>query len=319
MLNFIYLAGGITLIIYGANWLVEGASAIAKKFGISDLVIGLTIVALGTSAPELTVNIFSALKGSTDIAVGNVLGSNICNILLILGVTTIISPIEIKRNTQWREIPFALLSAIVLAIIANDILLDDATNGNFITRIDGLILLCFMAIFLVYTFEIAQHTSKSEILENVSPLPTWKSATFIVAGLAGLFLGGQYLVEGAVNIAKLFGMSEKVIGLTIISIGTSLPELATSIVAARAKKADIAIGNVIGSNIFNTFFILGTTATIKPLPISASLNIDLGVNLGVGSLLFMATFLFSRNTLGRKEGIVFVSLYIAYLVYSLWQ
>jgi cation:H+ antiporter len=168
MLNLIYLAGGIALIIYGANWLVEGASSVAKKFGISDLVIGLTIVAFGTSAPELTVNIFSALKGSTDIAVGNILGSNICNILLILGITTIISPIKIKKNTQWREIPFALLSAIVLGIVANDILLDNATTGNFVTRIDGLVLLCFMVIFLVYTFEIAQHTSDSETLEAVA-------------------------------------------------------------------------------------------------------------------------------------------------------
>lgn len=319
MLNFIYLAGGIALIIYGANWLVDGASSVAKKFGISDLVIGLTIVAFGTSAPELTVNIFSALKGSTDIAVGNVLGSNICNILLILGITTIISPIKIKKNTQWREIPFALLSAIVLGIVANDILLDNATNGNFITRVDGLILLCFMAIFLVYTFEIARYTSDSETLEAVVPLPIWKSAALIVAGLAGLFFGGQYLVEGAVNIAKLLGMTEKVIGLTIIAIGTSLPELATSIVAARAKKADMAIGNVIGSNIFNTFFILGTTSMIKPLPISASLSTDLMVNLGVSILLFIATFVFSRNVLGRSEGIIFVSLYVGYLAYVLFQ
>lgn len=307
------------MIIYGANWLVDGASSVAKKFGISDLVIGLTIVAFGTSAPELTVNIFSALKGSTDIAVGNVLGSNICNILLILGITTIISPIKIKKNTQWREIPFALLSAIVLGIVANDILLDNATNGNFITRVDGLILLCFMAIFLVYTFEIARYTSDSETLEAVVPLPIWKSAALIVAGLAGLFFGGQYLVEGAVNIAKLLGMTEKVIGLTIIAIGTSLPELATSIVAARAKKADMAIGNVIGSNIFNTFFILGTTSMIKPLPISASLSTDLMVNLGVSILLFIATFVFSRNVLGRSEGIIFVSLYVGYLAYVLFQ
>ncbi|MEY3239837.1 MAG: hypothetical protein RIR11_1275 [Bacteroidota bacterium] len=319
MLNFIYLAGGIALIIYGANWLVEGASSVAKKFGISDLVIGLTIVAFGTSAPELTVNIFSALKGSTDIAVGNVLGSNICNILLILGITTIISPIKIKKNTQWREIPFALLSAIVLGIVANDILLDNATNGNFVTRVDGLILLCFMVIFLVYTFEIARYTSDSETLEAVVPLPIWKSAALIVAGLAGLFFGGQYLVEGAVNIAKLLGMTEKVIGLTIIAIGTSLPELATSIVAARAKKADMAIGNVIGSNIFNTFFILGMTSTIKPLPISASLSTDLMVNLGVSILLFIATFVFSRNVLGRSEGVIFVSLYVGYLAYVLFQ
>lgn len=315
MLNFIYLVGGIALIIYGANWLVDGASSIAKKFGISDLVIGLTIVAFGTSAPELTVNIFSALKGSTDIAVGNVLGSNICNVLLILGTTTLISPIHVKKNTQWREIPFALLAAIVLAILTNDVFLDKAAGGNFVSRIDGLILLCFMSIFLVYTFEIAQHTADSS--ETVQSLPPAKAILFIIGGLAGLFFGGQYLVEGAVNIAKLIGISEKVIGLTIIAIGTSLPELATSIVAARKGKGDMAIGNVIGSNIFNTFFILGTTATIYSLPISDSLSFDLMFNLVVGLLLFLATFVFSRNKIGKAEGGIFIVLYLSYLGYSL--
>ena len=317
MLNFIYLLGGITLIIYSANWLVEGASAIAKKIGISDLVIGLTIVALGTSAPELTVNIFSALKGSTDIAVGNVLGSNVCNILLILGIATIINPITIKKKTQWREIPFALLAAVVLGIIANDVYLDNAPQGNFVSRLDGLILLCFFAIFLVYTFEIARHVSDDS--EKVEVSPTWKAALFILCGLVGLLFGGQYLVEGAVNIAKLIGMSEKVIGLTIIAIGTSLPELATTIVAARKKKGDLAIGNVIGSNIFNTFFILGTTATIHPLPITASMNVDLAFNLIVSVLLFGATFIFTRGILGKIEGSIFVALYFSFLTYSLLQ
>ncbi len=315
MLNFIYLIGGIALIIFSANWLVEGASAIAKKLGVSDLVIGLTIVALGTSAPELTVNIFSALEGSTAIAVGNVLGSNVCNILLILGISTIISPITIKKKTQWREIPFALLAAVVLGIIANDVYLDNAPQGNFVSRLDGLILLCFMAIFLVYTFEIARHITDDS--ETVHKLPTWKATLFILGGLLGLFFGGQYLVEGAVNIAKLIGMSERVIGLTIIAIGTSLPELATTVVAARKKKGDLAIGNVIGSNIFNTFFILGTTSVIHPLPITTSMNVDLAFNLIVSVLLFAATFFFSRGILGKIEGYIFVTLYFGYLTYSL--
>lgn len=316
MLNFAYLIGGIVLIIYSANWLVDGASAIAKKFGISDLVIGLTIVALGTSAPELTVNIFSALNGSTDLAIGNVLGSNICNILLILGITTVISPIVIKKSTQWREIPFTLLSAIVLSILANDVFLDKASTGNFVSRVDGLTLLCFMAIFLVYTFEIARHNNEQE--EKIPTLPNWKAGGFILAGLAGLFFGGQYLVEGAVNIAQILGISERMIGLTIISIGTSLPELATAVVAALKNKGDMAIGNVIGSNIFNTFFILGTTATITSVPISNNLNMDLGVNLLVNVLLFIATFVFSRNSLARIEGIIFVLLYLIYLLFNIF-
>lgn len=317
MLNFIFLVGGIALIIYSANWLVDGASAIAKRFGISDLVIGLTIVAFGTSAPELTVNIFSALKGSTDIAIGNVLGSNISNIFLILGVSSIIFPLNIQTNTKWKEIPFSLLAIIVLAIMANDKFINGEPS-NYISRIDGLVMLSFMAIFIMYTFEMSRKKNgESQPEQKTKSLSNAKSIIFILLGLTGLFFGGKYLVEGAVNIAKILGMSEKVIGLTIIAIGTSLPELATSIVAASKKKSDIAVGNVVGSNIFNVFFILGTTACIKPLSFSPSMNVDIMVAALASIMLFMTTITFAYKRISRNEGIIFVFIYLIYISYSI--
>lgn len=317
MLDFIFLTGGILLIIISANWLVTGASAIAKKFGINDLVIGLTIVAFGTSTPELTVNIFSAISGSTDIAIGNVLGSNISNIFLIVGVAATIYPITIHNNTKWKEIPFSLLSVIILAFVANDVFIDKA-DENFISRIDGLVLLSFLIIFLIYTFGMAKKNKVEESNEEqLKAKPMWKAILLITIGLIGLFFGGKYLIEGAVNIADLLGMSKKVIGLTIIAIGTSLPELATSIVAAIKKKPDIIIGNVIGSNIFNVFFILGTTATIKPLPFDFSINFDVGVSMLASVLLFVTTMTLGRKIITRSEGIIFLVLYVSFITYSI--
>ena len=319
MLDFIYLAGGITLIIFSANWLVSGASAMAKRFGINDLVIGLTVVAMGTSAPELTVNIFSAISGSTDIAIGNVLGSNISNIFLIVGISAVIFPISIQQNTKWKEIPFSLLAIIVLAILANDILID-GSKESFISRIDGLILLCFLIIFLVYTFSLAKNKKvDTRGVEHIHALPIWKSILFIVLGLTGLYFGGNYLIKGAVSIAEILGMSEKVIGLTIIAVGTSLPELATAIVAARKKKPDIIIGNVIGSNIFNVFFILGTTAAIKPLPFNSSINFDIMIAMLASILLFITTITLGRKIISRTEGIIFLVIYISFLTYSIMK
>ncbi|MCD4791779.1 MAG: calcium/sodium antiporter [Bacteroidales bacterium] len=317
MLDIIYLTGGIATIIISANWLVTGASAIAKKFGINDLVIGLTIVAFGTSAPELTVNIFSAISGSTDIAIGTVLGSNISNIFLIIGVAAVIYPIAIHNNTKWKEIPFSLLSVIILIFVANDVFIDKA-DENFISRIDGLVLLSFLIIFLIYTFGMAKKNKVEESNEEqLKAKPMWKAILLITIGLIGLFFGGKYLIEGAVNIADLLGMSKKVIGLTIIAIGTSLPELATSIVAAIKKKPDIIIGNVIGSNIFNVFFILGTTATIKPLPFDFSINFDVGVSMLASVLLFVTTMTLGRKIITRSEGIIFLVLYISFITYSI--
>lgn len=309
----VLLAGGIA-IIFSANWLVEGATAIARKAGISDLVIGLTIVAFGTSAPELTVNVFSALEGSTDIAIGNVLGSNISNVFLILGISAIIHPLVIQRNTTWKEIPFSLLAAVVLGIVANDVFLDGDQLGNFVSVTDGLVLLCFFLIFLVYTLEIARNQPAEQVAGEEQQASIAKAIIYVLVGLAGLYFGGKYFVQAASSLAAQLGMSERLIGLTIVAIGTSLPELATSVVAALKKKADIAVGNVVGSNIFNIFFILGTTAVIRPLPFSTASNLDIGVVILASFLLFLTTMTLGRKKVDRLEGVVFLLLYGGYMV-----
>ncbi len=313
MLDIIFLIGGLVLTLYAANWLVEGSSSIAKRLNVSDLVIGLTIVALGTSTPELAINIFSAIKGSTDLAIANVLGSNIANILLILGTASLISPLVISTNTTWKEIPFALLAVIVLGLMANDLWLDANASGNFISRTDGMVMLCFLAIFIVYTFEISKF--HPEAAGEVHVMSVGKSIFLTIFGIIGLFIGGKLLVEGAVGLAQLAGISERVIGLTIVAIGTSLPELAAAIVAARKGKTDLAVGNVIGSNILNVFLILGVTATIHPMPFDAeSSNHDLGLVLLSSILLFASTFFYNPRRIGKREGVIFVSLYTIYLI-----
>ncbi|MGK7394929.1 MAG: calcium/sodium antiporter [Candidatus Cyclobacteriaceae bacterium M3_2C_046] len=315
-MNFLLLIGGIVAIILSANWLVDGATAVARKFGISDIVIGLTIVAFGTSAPELTVNIFSALNDATDIAIGNVLGSNIANIFLILGLSSIIYPLVIQKNTTWKEIPLSLLAAIVLGIVANDQLIDRSTEMNAITRIDGLIFLSFFVIFLVYTVEIVKNTPP-EADDQTKVIPIGRGVLMILAGLVGLYFGGKFLVQGASTIAANLGISQRIIGLTIVAVGTSLPELATSIIAATKKKTDIAVGNVVGSNIFNIFLILGVTSLIKPLPFSPSMNLDIGVTILASLLLFFTTITIGRRKVDRIEGVIFLILYAAYLIYSI--
>jgi len=314
MLDFVMLAAGLAVTVYSATLLVNGASSIAKFFKIPDIIIGLTIVAIGTSMPELAISVISAAKGNTDIATGNILGSNIANILLILGVSAIIYPLSVLRNTQYKEIPLGILAIALLFIMGNDTFIDGGT-ANLITRADGIVLLCFFIIFLYYTFQIA---TKDDVPSGETiTMPAWKSVSFMVVGIIGLYFGGKYFVEGAVNIARLLGMSDKVIGLTIVAVGTSLPEFATSVVAAYKKNSDIAVGNIIGSNIINVFLILGITAVIKPLPVNASTNIDIAVALGASFLLFLSTFAIGRRTIVRKEGIFFILAYIVYLVYLL--
>ncbi len=316
MLNALFLIGGLALIIFAAGWLVDGASALARRLGISDMVIGLTIVAFGTSAPELTVNIFSAISGSTDIAIGNVLGSNITNIFLILGVSALVAPIPISSTTRWKEIPLSLLGALVLGFMANDVILDGAST-NLVSVVDGWVLLCFMAIFMVYTFEMARNTPPGEI--EARHMPLWKGFGLVITGLAGLFFGGKYMVEGAVNLATLMGMSERVIGLTIVAVGTSLPELATSVVAAMKRKMDIAIGNVVGSNIFNVFFILGLTALLKPLPFHPNSNFDLMAVIIASVILFLTGMRSQHSSITRGHGLLFLGCYIAYLFFLIFQ
>ncbi len=311
---------GFALLIKGADWLVAGASQVAHRFRVPAIVIGLTIVAFGTSAPELVVNILASARGETDLALGNIVGSNIANIWLILGITAMIYPITTKKNTIWKEIPMGVLAMIVLGIMAHDSSIDGAAVSA-ITRTDGLVLLAFFSIFLYYTFGISRVTGdvSDRDVDVVGAHSMWKSTIMIFGGLAGLVIGGAWIVDGAVVIARILGVSEAMIGLTIVAIGTSLPELATSVVAAYRKHTDIAIGNVVGSGIFNTFFILGTSAIVRPLPVSPLFTRDFAVALFASVLLFVMMFVGRRHTIYRVEGIIMVALYITYMVIVVMQ
>lgn len=317
MLNIIFLVVGLVLILYGANWLIDGASAVAKHFHISDLVIGLTIVAFGTSMPEFVVSTLSSMNGSADLAIGNVVGSNIFNILMIVGCTAIAYPIKVEKSTLTKQIPLVILSSFAVIVCANDIFLDGGAN-NMIGRADGILLLCFFAIFLGYTFAIAHSEENGEDVK-VKELPMWKSILFILLGLFGLIFGGDLFVDGASGVARSLGVSESIIGLTLVAGGTSLPELATSIVAAMKHNSGIAIGNVIGSNLFNIFFVLGTSATIIPLSIGNITNVDLLTLLFASILFWFVGWFFKKRTITRYEGILLVTCYVGYIAYLIAQ
>ena len=318
MLDILFLVGGLALILVGANALTDGAAAVAKRFNISDLVIGLTIVAFGTSAPELVISSMAAMGGSTEMAIGNVVGSNIFNVLMIIGVTACVMPIKVGKGIMSKEIPLVILSSLVLAALANDIWLDGGIS-NIISRIDGLVLLGFFLIFLRYTFAIARNGGDEEEGEKIKEMPIWKSVLFIAGGLAGLIYGGQLFVDGASGIASALGVSESIIGLTIVACGTSLPELATSVMAALKKNPGIAIGNVIGSNLFNIFLVLGCSATISPLPMGGINNVDMLVLIGSAILFWLVGWFFKKRTITRIEGALLVVCYIAYTAFLISQ
>lgn len=311
ILSIVYFIIGIALVIIGADWLTKGASGIARRFGISELMIGLTIVALGTSLPELVISLGAALKGSPGISLGNVIGSNIFNGLLILGVTAIITPIRFSTKMLSREIPFNLLATVVLILVSGDILYGEA-EGGFVTRNGGLLLLCFLMVFLRYTFSI---TNDDEGGEGTAPIAIGKAVAFIVAGLAGLIFGGNLFVDGATEFARMFGLSEAIIGITIVSAGSSLPELAVSVSAARKGNVGIALGNVLGSNILNIFFILGCSATITPVSLAGFSPVDYYVLLFSSLLIYMVTKFGGKAVITRLEGILLVAVYIAYTTY----
>ncbi len=314
MLTYFLFASGFIFLIKGADLLVDGAASIARRLKVSDLVIGLTVVAFGTSTPELFVNLISSFKGNSDIAIGNVLGSNIANVFLILGVSSIIYPLAVTKGTVWKEIPFSLLAAVVLLFAANDQILDRA-GASVLTRIDGLIFLCFFTIFIYYTFSIATRVEGMD--EHVPPrqLGGLRSLIYIIVGLAGLIIGGKWIVDGAIALAAKLGMSESLIGLTIVAVGTSLPELATSAVAAYKKNVEIAVGNVVGSNIFNIFFVLGISAAIRPLPFQSKNNVDLAAVILSSLMLFLFMFTGKKRSLDRWEGIVCLLLYSGYITF----
>ncbi len=313
---------GIVLIIAGANYLTEGASALARRFGVSPLVVGLTIVAFGTSSPELIVSLLSALKGNSDISMGNVVGSNIFNVLVIGGINALVTPITITRSTVRREIPLMILACLVLSVMALDrVFAGTGATENILSRSEGIVLLCFFLIFLTYTFAIAKGDPSDS---HTAPAPTkhyplWLLVVFIIGGLGGLVLGGELFVDAASSIARTLGMSEGFIGLTIVAAGTSLPELATSVAAALKKEPEIAVGNIVGSNLFNIFFILGTTATVTPIHIGGVSTLDFTMMSFAALLLYVFAVLFGQRVIKRAEGAVLFLCFVLYTAYLIAQ
>ena len=319
MVDYVLLVAGLALLIKGAGFLVAGASSVARNLRISDFVIGLTVVSFGTSLPELVIALFAGNAGSPDLIIGNAVGSNIANILLVLGVAALIHPLVVKKNTVWRELPFTLLASLVLFAMLNDELSDTASD-SVLDRRDGLGLLAFFVAFLFYVAWVIKKEKDREWVGHPEGHSVMRSGLEIVGGIVGLLIGGRVTVEGAVNIAQSWGMSEAFIGLTVVAIGTSLPELATSTVAAFRRNVDIAVGNVVGSNIFNIFIVLGISSTVKPIPFNSDYNIDLGVMILVSLLLFVFVFIgHPKRTIQRREGALFLVAYAGYLGYLIYR
>lgn len=306
---------GLGILIVGGEIFVKGSASVAKRLRVSPIVIGLTIVAFGTSAPELVVNLFSAVKGAPDIAIGNILGSNIANILLVLGISAVIYPLTVKEGTTWKEIPLSILVLLVLFLLTNDVMFGNS-NTNILSAGDGLILISFFVIFMYYTYGLAK--VKGQIEEVPEKFAWTTSGLFIIGGIISLVLGGKLMVDNGIILAKLAGMSELLIGLTIVAVGTSLPELATSAIAAYRGHDELAIGNIVGSNIFNVLWILGITPVVHSIKIYEAINIDLIITIGVTCLLFAYMFIGKKGdkyTLTRWQGISFLLLYIVFNIY----
>ena len=301
IIDILFIVLGVALVLYGADKLTEGASALARRMNVPEIIIGLTIVAAGTSAPELFVSLVSALNDTPDMAVGNVVGSNTMNCMLIVGCAAMVAPMIISPSTVKKDIPFSVLASVLLILLAFD---------HFMSRLDGIILLIGFAVFMAYTLMQAKKGNSEAVKESS---PVWKNLLYLVFGLAGLVVGSNLFVDSASDVALTLGISEGVVGLTIVAGGTSLPELATSVVAARKGQSAIAIGNVIGSNVFNILLILGLTSTISPLKIEGITTIDMAVML----LSVVLVWLFSRTryTVERWEGGLLLVIYIAYLVW----
>ena len=294
---------GVVMVLWGADRLTEGASALARRMRVPEIVIGLTIVAAGTSAPELFVSLVSALKDTPDMAVGNVVGSNIFNTLLIVGCAAMVAPMVIAPSTVKKDIPFAVGASMLLPAVI--------LMGNDVSRSDGFVMLAFFALFMVYTFRVALQKGNGENASVVAPVNVWKSLLYVVAGLGGLIIGSNLFVDSASDVARQLDISEGVIGLTIVAGGTSLPELATSVVAARKGQSAIAIGNVIGSNVFNILLILGLTATVSPMAVQGITVVDLSVMLV--SILMVWAFSYTKYTVARWEGAVLTLAFMAYM------
>jgi cation:H+ antiporter len=319
MAVYLLFVVGFVLLIKGADWLVAGSATIAKKNNVSNLVVGLTIVSMGTSMPELIVNVLASSKDASQIAIGNILGSNIANILLILGVAAFIYPIKIKESTVFSEIPYSIIALLLVAFVANSNLF--GSHNNSINQIDGIILMAFFGLFVAYIIRLAKNGS-ADTIDDIpdEKITTGKSFLMVLLGMIGLFFGGQWVVNGAIAAAEHFGLSEAFIGLTVVAIGTSLPELVTSAVAAYRKNTDIAMANIIGSNIFNLLWVLGISAIIKPMSFDSSLNADILILLGASCLILFSLVTGKvKNQIGKPTGTLFLLLYLTYVVFLIYR
>ena len=322
LLLFLYLILGLILIVVGANFLVDGSSFIARKFKISEFVVGLTIVGMGTSTPELVVSMISGIQGSGDIAIGNVVGSNIANIFLILGMTALISPIGFTKTNIKLDLPICIATSVLLLLLSFDTLFF-GQDANVIGRIDSIILLLGFIAFMIYSFKVSGNESEAADSEDVissscdksSKYPILKAVVKIVAGLAGLILGGRLFVDSGSEMAVGFGVSEAFIGITVMAVGTSLPELAASVVAAMKKKGQMALGNIVGSNIFNILFILGTCSMVTPLTLGGITLVDVLVMIAAPVFILFAAFTPKKRVMDRWEGLLFLIIYLVYIVY----
>ena len=320
LLDIVFIVVGVALVLWGADRLTEGASGLARRMNVPEIVIGLTIVAAGTSAPELFVSFVSALKGTPDMALGNVVGSNTFNTLLIVGCAAMVAPMQITKATVKKDMPFTVIATVLLIAACMDFWPVASISGHAISRLDGFLLLAGFAVFMYYTFRMAANKPQQageEKAENTGEaMNVWKGVLFVVIGLVCLIFGSNLFVDSATNVARQLNISEGVIGLTIVAGGTSLPELATSVVAARKGQSAIAIGNVIGSNVFNILLILGLTATICPMQIDGITLVDLLVMLA--SVLMVWGFSYTKYTVARWEGAVLVLMFLGYMAW-LWQ
>lgn len=313
-MNIILLIVGLVLILLGANYLTDGSAALARRFNISEFIVGLTIVAIGTSTPELVVSVISALHGSGEMAIGNVTGSNLFNGLLILGITTLIRPVPLTSDNIKKDIPLGILASIVLVVVCCDVLLGSDLRNN-IGRDEGIILLLLFVVFISYTIFSAKAPESEEVAEEHKPMPIWLMLIMIVGGLAALVFGGNLFQTSAVEVARSLGVSESMIAITLLAGGTSLPELAASAVSAFKGKSEMAMGNVLGSNISNIFLVLGASATITPLSLGGITMVDLLTVLGASILLWITAFSFKRNKIDRPEAVILIVAYIAYIWY----
>lgn len=308
ILNLVFIVVGIALVLWGADRLTDGAVALADRMGISQVVIGLTVVAMGTSMPEFTISLLSAIKGTTGLAVGNVIGSNIFNSLLIVGTSAVVAPMLILKSTVRKDIPFALVASVMLYLLSQD--------GQ-ISRWDAAILFVFFMIFMTITIKESKSADSKKEDTQIKSIKVWKAVAFLLIGLTGLILGSNIFVNGATKLATTLGVSDAVIGLTIVAGGTSLPELATSVVASRKGNSGIAIGNVLGSNVFNILMILGITGLITPMSIHGITQVDL--TMLVVSMILLWLFSFTKYKIERWEGAILSILFIGYIVYLILQ